>query len=65
MMNKHYRMLVTDKSKAISELKKENISAIDEDLGIYVTLKDQNISYVILLLNEKKVVVYDVEELVL
>ena len=61
-MENIYRMFVTDKDKALRLLNDHQIGATAEDLSISIRLNNHSIAYVILFLNEHKVVVYDVEQ---
>lgn len=63
-MEKPYRIHVTDISKAIYFLEKELIPACEEGTGIRITISNQTIAHVILYLNAKEIVVYDVEEVI-
>lgn len=63
MMEKQFRMYVTNITQAINVLQKEGITAIAEASSIKFSMPEEQKTNIILLLNKEKVVVYDIEEI--
>ena len=63
MMEKQFRMYVTNITQAINVLQKEGITAIAEASSIKFSMPEEQKTNTILLLNKEKVVVYDIEEI--
>ena len=63
MMEKQFRMYVTNITQAINVLQKEGIIAIAEASSIKFSIPEEQKTNIILLLNKEKVVVYDIEEI--
>ena len=63
IIEKQFRMYVTNITQAINVLQKEGITAIAEASSIKLSMLEEQKTNAILLLNKEKVVVYDIEEL--
>ena len=62
IMEKQFRMYVTNITQAIHVLRNEGITATAESSSIKFNIPEEQKTNIILLLNKEKVVVYDIEE---
>ena len=62
IIEKQFRMYVTNITQAINVLRNEGITATTEGTSIKLSIPEEQKTNIILLLNKEKVVVYDIEE---
>ena len=63
IMEKQFRMYVTNITQAINVLRNEGITVTAEGTSIKLSIPEEQKTNIILLLNKEKVVVYDIEEI--
>ena len=62
-MGKEFRMYVTNITQAISVLREAGIEASTVGTAVQLRIPEEGKTDVIVLLNSKKVVIYDIEEI--
>ena len=62
ILEKQFRMYVTNITQAINVLRNEGVTAIADGASIKLSIPEEQKTNIILLLNKEKVVVYDIEE---